>query len=133
MTDIDEWAWEDFKDGFATLRKQGEQDGVAPVAVNEVLDPECNPNHLLLHDKRGSLKWNRRLPPDGTRAHVLYSLLKDGRWHSVQECYDYVKAHYPGNPVTVGRSTFGQRNLSRYIEVCITDDDRVRIGKRHSA
>ena len=95
------------------------------------MNPECNPNHPLLHDKRGSLKWNRRLPPDGTRADVLYSLLKDGRWHSVQECYDYVKGHYPGNPVTVGRSTFGQRNLNRYIEVCITDDNRVCLGKRH--
>ena len=128
--DINEWVWDDFKDGFATLRKL-ETDAVTPVTVDEVLDPECNPNHPLLHYTIGPLKWNRRLPPDGTRAHVLYSLLKDGRWHSVQECYDYVKAHYPGK--SVKRRSFGQKHLSRYIEVCITDDDRVRIGKRHPA
>ena len=99
------------------------------------LNPECNPNHPLLHDTREPLtpEWKQKhpLPSDGTLADVLYHfLLKDGRWHSVQECYDYVKAHYSGEPVTVTSSTFGQRNLNRYIEVCITDDDLVRLGKR---
>ena len=90
----------------------------------------CNPNHPLLRDHRGPLKVkpDDGLPATGTRARVLYSLLKDRRWHSVQECYDYVKARLP-HQSSLDRTHFGQRILNLYIEVCITDDNMVRLGK----
>ena len=96
------------------------------------MNPECNPNHRLLTNPNSRPIITRHaMPRPGTLADVLFQFLRDRQWHSVQECYDYVKAHYPGEPVTITPRTFGQRNLNRYIEVCITDDDQVRLGKRH--
>ena len=89
----------------------------------------CNPNHPLLRNRHGPLKRRPKdgLPRPGERARVLHSLLEDGEWHSDEECYDYVKARCTQK--TLNPTHFGQGLLNRYFEVCITDDDMVRLGK----
>ena len=61
---------------------------------------------------------------------ILFLLLRDRRWHTVEECFGYVKRNWNGTDISPRR--FGQRGLDRYIEVIIVGD-RVLLGKRHSA
>ena len=112
---------------------------LAPAAVRK--KPEYNPNHWLLtkpDGTRDSMITKDAMPrpgKKGKKADVLFQLLRDRDWHTVKECYDYVKAHYPGK--SVKRRSFGQRGLDRYIEVIIVGERKdmsdiwLRLGKRH--
>ena len=88
-----------------------------------------DPDHPLLIKPRLSRVTRYSMPAPGTKADVLFTLLRDRQWHTVEECFQYVRQ-------TCGHAIdpthFGQRILNRYIEVVICSD-RVRLGKRHPA
>ena len=94
---------------------------------------EYNPNHWLLTKPdatRYSTITQHAMPRPGVKADILFHLLRDRDWHTVKDCFDYVKQNWNGTDISPTR--FGQRGLDRYIEVIIVGD-RMRIGKRHSA
>ena len=102
-----------------------------------VKKPEYNPSHWLLTNPRYSTITQHAMPRPGVKADILFHLLRDRDWHTVKECFDYVKQNRNGTDISHTR--FGQRGLDRYSEVIIVGERkdmseiRVRIGKRHPA
>ena len=93
-------------------------------------DPEYNPDHpLLIKPRLSTVTRCDAMPPTGTKADVLFTLLRDRQWHAVEECFQYVRQNCCH---AIDPTHFGQRRLNRYIEVII-QGDRVRLGKRHPA